>query len=58
MYISVKGENHLGCYIVSICKLPTSRSFIVFNFQVRPPHTFVVIFSPSKKSMGYKLKRL
>ena len=58
MYISVKAGNHLGCYIVSICKLPNSRCFRVFNFQVRLSHTFVVFFIPSKKMMGYKLNLL
>ena len=42
----------------SVCKLPTSRSFIVFNFQVRLSHTFVMFFIPSKKMMGYNLKLL
>ena len=53
-----KDDNLLGCYIVSICKLPTSRSFVILNFQGRLPHTFVVFFNPSTKILGYYLKRL
>jgi len=51
----VKAENLLGCYIISICKLPTSRSFVVLNFQVSVPHTLVVFVRPSKKMLGYYL---
>ena len=58
MNTGVKDDNILGCYIVSICKLATSRHFVVLNFQVRLPDTFVVFFSPSTKILGYYLKLL
>ena len=55
MNTGVKDENLLGCYIVSINKLSMSRIFVVLNFQIRLPHTFVVLVSPSKKILEYYL---
>jgi len=43
----VKDENLLGCYIVSIGKLPTSRSFVVLKFRV-----FLGVRQPLQENAG------